>query len=137
MLFLEFIPKNYCLLGCVINTVSPAPLQNKKILQCHHITVIKTGHYLHATWNHIYIIVEGFKLSESIHGLRYMWMIGDGDSSVHHSILISVPYGQHAQKVECSNHAIKCYRSGLEKLAKESATLKGKNGIILLLRLNK
>ena len=39
------------------------------------------------------IIVEGFKLSESMHGLRYIWMIGDGDSSVHHSVLISVPYG--------------------------------------------
>ena len=31
--------------------------------------------------------------------------------------------------MECSNHAIKCYRSGLEKLAKENATFKGKNGI--------
>ena len=70
------------------------------------------------------IIVEGFKLSESMHGLRYMWMIGDGDSSVHHSITINVPYGRHVQKMECSNYAMKCYRSGLEKLAKDNHSFK-------------
>ena len=75
------------------------------------------------------IIVEGFKLSESMHGLRYMWMIGDGDSSVHHSITIDVPYGRHVQKMECSNHAVKCYRSGLEKLAKDNPSFKGRNGL--------
>ena len=75
------------------------------------------------------IIVEGFRLSESTHGLRYMWMIGDGDSSVHHSIITSVSYGRYVQKVECSNHAVKCYRSGLEKLAKENPTFKGRNGL--------
>ena len=57
------------------------------------------------------IIVEGFNRYESMHGLRYMW-IGDGDSSVHLSVSISVPYGQHVQKVECSNNAVKCYKGG-------------------------
>ena len=75
------------------------------------------------------IIVEGFNRSESIHGLRYMWMIGDGDSSVHLSVSISVPYGRHVQKVECSNHAVKCYRGGLEKLAKENASFRGRNAL--------
>ena len=78
------------------------------------------------------IIVEGFKLSESMHGLRYMWMIGDGDSSVHHSVMINAPYGRDVQKVECSNHAIKCYRSGLEKLAKENTIFKGKMALLLV-----
>ena len=89
---MEHIPKNYRLLECVTNTVPPAPPQDKTILQYHHITVIKTGHHLHAPWSQT-LTVEGFKLPESMHGLRYMWMIGDDDSSVHHSVMISVPYG--------------------------------------------
>ena len=45
-----------------------------------------------------------------------MWMIGDGDSSV----CIGVPYGRFLQKVECTDHAIKCYFiSALEMLVKE------------------
>ena len=48
------------------------------------------------------IIVEGFNLSESMHGLRYMQFIGDGDSSVHYNIVTSVPYGRHVEKIECA-----------------------------------
>ena len=51
-----------------------------------------------------------------------MWMIGDGDSSVHHSVITSVPYGRFVEKVECLNHTVKCYRSDLEKLAKDNAS---------------
>ena len=29
------------------------------------------------------IILEGFHQSENMHGLRYLWLIGDGDSSVY------------------------------------------------------
>ena len=76
------------------------------------------------------IIVEGFKLSESMHGLRYMWMIGDGDSSVHYSVTINVPYGRDVKKIECSNHAVKCYRSSLEKLVKDNPSFKGQNGLL-------
>ena len=75
------------------------------------------------------IIVEGFKRSESMHGLRYMWMIGDGDSSVYLSVTMGVPYGRHIQKVECSNHAVKCYRGGLEKLAKDNASFRGRSAL--------
>ena len=66
------------------------------------------------------IIVEGFQLSEQMHGIRYMWFIGDGDSSVYHAVVTNVPsYGRHVQKVECANHAVKCYRNRLEALCKE------------------
>ena len=75
------------------------------------------------------IIVGGFKSSERMHGLRYMWMIGDGDSSVYSSVSIGVPYGRFVQKVECTNHAIKCYRSALEKLVKEHSTFAGRKGL--------
>ena len=37
------------------------------------------------------IIVEGFQLSEQIHGVRYLWFIGDGDSSVYHAVVTGVP----------------------------------------------
>ena len=36
------------------------------------------------------IIVEGFQLSEQMHGLRYLWFIGDGDSSVYHAVVTGV-----------------------------------------------
>jgi len=75
------------------------------------------------------IIVEGFKSSEKMHGLRYMWMIGDGDSSVFSSVCIRVPYSRFVQKVECTNHAIKCFRGNLEKLAKEHSNFAGRNGL--------
>ena len=57
-------------------------------------------------------------------------MIGDGDSSVHHAVRTGVPsYGRLVQKLECANHAVKCYRSSLEKLAKENSQFKGRNGL--------
>ena len=71
------------------------------------------------------IIIEGFKQSKALHGLRYVRMIGDGDSSVHHAVCTGVPsYGRLIQKPECANHAVKCYWSSLEKLAKEKVNLK-------------
>ena len=36
-------------------------------------------------------IVEGFLLAEKKHGVRFMWFIGDGDSSVFASIQEKVP----------------------------------------------
>ena len=66
------------------------------------------------------IILEGFWMSESIHGLRYLWFIGDGDSSVYNSLITGVPtYGYAITKVECANHAVKCYGNQLEALCKD------------------
>ena len=57
-------------------------------------------------------------------------MIGDGDSSVHHTAHNGVPcYERHVQKLECTNHAIKCFRGHLEKLAKDIPQFQGKNGL--------
>ena len=73
------------------------------------------------------ILVEGFKEAESKYGLRYTTFIGDGDSSVHASLLTEVPvWGHTIRKVECANHAIKCYRGALEKLVQEKGKYKGK-----------
>ena len=42
---------------------------------------------------------------KTMHGLRYTGLIADGDSSVHRSIIDSVPiYGRRVKKIECANH---------------------------------
>ena len=70
------------------------------------------------------IILEEFREAEKI--LRYMKFVGDGDSSVHPTLLLQVPvWGRHIQKLECANHACKCYRGRLEKLVQDNSTYKG------------
>ena len=76
------------------------------------------------------IILEGFRQSENMHGLRYLWLIGDGDSSVYHSVVTGVPsYGRDITKVECANHAVKCYRNRLEALCIDKPQYRGKHGL--------
>lgn len=75
------------------------------------------------------IVAEGFRLSEQHHGVRYMRVTADGDSSLMSTLIQSVPYGPFIQKVECANHACKCYRSRLEALAKDHPEFRGKGGL--------
>lgn len=73
------------------------------------------------------IIVEGFQKAESQHGVRYLCFVGDGDSSVYADLVAKVPvWGYAIKKMECANHATKCYRSSLEKLAQDNSAYKGK-----------
>ncbi len=72
------------------------------------------------------ILLEGFCAAESTHGVRYMRMVGDGDSSVYPTLLLSVPvWGRYIQKIECANHTCKCYRSGMERLAQDNSAYRG------------
>ena len=75
------------------------------------------------------IIAEGFSLSEKMYGLRYISVIGDGDSSVMATICQSVTYGVFVNKIECANHACKAYRGRLETLAKDHQEFRGKGGL--------
>lgn len=76
------------------------------------------------------IILEGFLNAEKTHGVRYTKFIGDGDSAVYPTLLTSVPiWGRDIQKIECSNHACKCYRNRLEKLANDNPQYKGSGGL--------
>ena len=77
------------------------------------------------------IFVEGFRLSERTHGVRYMKLVGDGDSSVTSTIREAVPYGVYVEKIECTNHAVKCYRSRLEQLVKDNPQYRGKGGLTI------
>lgn len=65
------------------------------------------------------IIVFGVQHSEAMHGVRYIKVMGDGVSSVLHTIHTTVSYGRHVSKLEGANHCVKCYRSHLEQLVKD------------------
>ena len=56
------------------------------------------------------IIVQAFQETESKYGLHYTKFVGDGDCSVFPSLVTEVAeYGHAIHKIECSNHAVKCY----------------------------
>lgn len=76
------------------------------------------------------ILLSGFNAAEAMHGLRYMRVIGDGDSSVISNIQQYVRiWGNMVHKVECANHAMKCYRNRLEKIVVDFPMYKGKRGL--------
>ena len=72
------------------------------------------------------IIAEGFRLSETTHEIRYLKVVGDGDSSVMAIIRQAVSNGSFVEKIECANHAVKCYRS---RLANDRPQYRGKGGL--------
>ena len=81
------------------------------------------------------IILEGFKQAEEVHGVRYKRFVGDGDSSVYPTLIENVPgWGRYIEKLECANHACKCYRSGLEKLVQDKPAYKGRGGLTQKMR---
>ena len=81
------------------------------------------------------IILQGFLQAETIHGVRYTTFIGDGDSSVHTTLIAGVPgWGRAIQKLECANHACKCYRNSLENIVRDNPKYKGKGGLTSKMR---
>ena len=51
-----------------------------------------------------YIIAESFQLSEQMHRVRYLWLIGDGDSSVYDAVVTGVPSQLWSSCEECRVH---------------------------------
>ena len=50
------------------------------------------------------ILLQGFKLSEEMYGIKYNILIGDGDSSTYKKIVDSRPYNDlSVEKIECRN----------------------------------
>jgi len=63
------------------------------------------------------IIVEGFKQSEPMYGIRYQKLIADGDSSVYKKILEARPYKNlTVHKVECRNHLLRNFCNKLRDI---------------------
>ena len=74
------------------------------------------------------IILEGFLAAEKHHGVGYINLVGDGDSSVYPTLVSNVPgWGYSIKKQECANHALNCYRESLEQLIKDKLSCKGKH----------
>ncbi|CAC5417662.1 unnamed protein product [Mytilus coruscus] len=74
------------------------------------------------------VILQGFLEAERKHGVRYMRIVGDGDSSVFAKIREEVPgWGRSVKQEECANHVSKCYRSNLEKLVTDNPLYKGRH----------
>ena len=72
-------------------------------------------------------MIPQFSHKPSKYGLQYTKVIGDTDSSVYPNLIIEVSkYGHAIRKVECANHAVKCYRTTLEKLVQGKPHYKGK-----------
>jgi len=81
------------------------------------------------------IVIDGFCQAERVHGLRYIRFIGHGDSSVYPTLLTTVPgWGRAIEKMECTNHACKCYRGSLEKIVQENPKYKAKGGLTAKMR---
>lgn len=67
------------------------------------------------------IVVEGFKLSESVYNVKYSKVIADGDSSCYKKILEARPYsGTTVEKIECRNHLLRNYCTKLRALSEQS-----------------
>ena len=105
---------------------------------CHACSrgISKENHVCYKNWSasssemETDIVLEGFLQAEKVHGVRYMEFIGDGDSSVYPSLLQNVPgWGYAIRKLECANHACKCYRGALEQLIQNNPSYKGSGGL--------
>lgn len=62
-------------------------------------------------------LVEGFRKSEELYGIRYHKIIADGDASVYIKILEAKPYkNTHIEKIECRNHLLRNFRKHAKEL---------------------
>ena len=66
------------------------------------------------------ILVEAFRIAPTMHSLKYVRFIADGDSSTHAELTAKVPYGRYIEKIECANHACKCLKKRLYMKQKEN-----------------
>ncbi|CAH1099059.1 unnamed protein product [Psylliodes chrysocephalus] len=73
------------------------------------------------------LILKGFRNSIKMHKLKYVKIIGDGDSSVYQKICLERPYEKTmVRKVECINHLFRNYYTNLRDLAEKNTVQKKK-----------
>lgn len=87
------------------------------------------------------VIVNGFRESESMYGIRYHKLIADGDSSVYKHILEARPYkNRTVEKIECKNHLLRNFCKKMREIATKKQAGKLENRKLLqnnILRLRK
>ncbi|KAE9522691.1 hypothetical protein AGLY_016913 [Aphis glycines] len=87
------------------------------------------------------VIVNGFRESESMYGIRYLKLIADGDSSVYKQILEARPYkNRTVEKIECKNHLLRNFCKKMREIATKKQAGKLENRKLLqnnILRLRK
>lgn len=67
------------------------------------------------------ILVEGFKNSVALCGLKFTKLIADGDSSTYNKIVNAKPYDNIAvEKIECRNHLLRNFSNKLKLLSTET-----------------
>ena len=127
------------ILGKEIGKLLHIGVRNKYCVSCSK-NIPQDKHICYKNWSESSsqmetdIILEGFLQAEKKHGVRYLRFVGDGDSSVYPTLLEQVPWGRSIKKLECANHACKCYRGALEKLVQENPSYKGKGGLTQKMR---
>lgn len=68
------------------------------------------------------ILVQGFKSSVEMYGVKYGTLIADGDCSVYNSILNARPYSNlTVNKIECRNHVLRNYLNKLKDITTNSS----------------
>lgn len=71
------------------------------------------------------IILEGFLRSVEMHNLKYVYLVGDGDSSVTKKLTEARPYGNRlVQKIECCNHLLRNFCTKLRDLVQKRISSK-------------
>lgn len=69
------------------------------------------------------IIAEGFQKSLSMYNIKFMKMVGDGDSSVYRKLLQLKPYGnQLVQKIQCKNHLLRNFAKKVRDICSKYIT---------------
>ena len=127
-----------CIIGRITNKLLYLGVRNKYCSVC-HISSTKgmeaPEHTCFKNWDSSSsameqdIIVEGFCRSEEMHSLWYIGIIGVGNSSVYTKVVEIVPYGRRVKKLECANHAVRCYRKSLHDLVNNRPDWKGRNSL--------
>ena len=114
------------IIGLEIQKILFMGVRNKYCAVCNQSTNNdQPEHECYKNWE-TDIIVEGFKKCIEQHSVKYTKFIGDGDSSVYSTLISSVPWGYAIEKLECANHAVKCYRTALERLVQDKPSYRGK-----------
>lgn len=122
-----------CIIGYRTKKLLFLGVRNKFCAMCLHKDNI-TQHVCYKNWDKSStaiesdIIVEGFCSSIKMHGIKYKYLIADGDSSVYRRICEKKPYGPNylVIKVECKNHLLRNFCSRLRDLCLKRFSSSGK-----------